>query len=244
MAILVIQHADMCRPGRLGLTLRDHAFKLDIRRPDRGEALPQDLDDVEGMICLPGPQQVDQDLPWIEEACELIRQAHAAQLPVLGVCLGAQMVAHALGGEVGACKAPEAGFVDVEIVGPGQTDTLLAGIAWRSAQFVLHSYEVKTPPPGAQVLARSASGAVRAFRAGLRTYGFQFHFEADRPMIDAILQDAASDRAHFSLDDAQINGQINAQIDEHYADFARLADRLCVNIATCLIPRVANAIRS
>lgn len=240
MAILVLQHSQTCRPGRLGLTLRDHAFKLDIRRVDQGDPLPGDLDDVDGIISLGGPQQVDQDLPWIDGECALLRAAHEAQLPIVGICLGHELLAKALGGEVGPSQTPEAGFVDVDILPGAHTDTLLAGIAWHSPQFAHHSYEVTKAPPGAQVLAKSAACAIQAFRAGLRSYGFQYHFEADRTIIEAIMHDGCPNPAHRHVD----GGAIDAQLERHYATFARLADRLCVNIATCLIPRVATLIRA
>ncbi|MCA9294616.1 MAG: type 1 glutamine amidotransferase [Phycisphaerales bacterium] len=239
MAILVVQHSQTCRPGRLGLTLRDHAFKLDIRRVDLGDALPSDLDEVDGVISLGGPQNVDEDHAWLEVERELLRAAHAAQLPIVGICLGHELLAQALGGEVGRSTTPEAGFVDVDILPPGHTDTLLSGIAWTNPQFAHHAYEVTAPPPGAVVLAKSAHCAVQAFKVGLRSYGFQYHFEADQPIMQAIMREASSNPAH-DVDDAGMS----SQLERAYPTFARLADRLCVNIATCLIPRVASLMRT
>jgi GMP synthase (glutamine-hydrolysing) len=238
MPILVIQHSDANRPGRLGLTLRDHAFKLDVRRIDRGDPLPPDLDDVDGVITLGGPQNVDEGHAWIEKELAFLREAHERALPIVGVCLGAQLIAVALGGEVGPMDAGEAGFVDVDILPAGHTDTILSGIAWRSPQFQKHRYEVKALPAGAAHLASSTRCRVQAFRAGMRTYGFQYHIEADRPIIDELMKDART-----SLHQAGLTTEEFArQLDERYPAFARLADRLCVNIATYLIPRVATAI--
>jgi hypothetical protein len=95
---------------------------------------------------------------------------------------------------------------------------------------------VKTPPPGAAVLASSAQCKVQCFRAGLRSYGFQYHFEADRPMIEALAKESPGEMVATGL-----TGELlRQQLDQRYEMFARLADRLCVNIATYLIPRVAN----
>jgi GMP synthase-like glutamine amidotransferase len=237
MSILVLQHSDRCRPGRLGLTLRDHAFKLDVVRLDKGDNLPPDLDDVDGVISLGGPQNVDEGHAWLDRERELLRSAHEASLPIVGICLGHQLLAEALGGEVGPMEAPEVGFVPVDVLPSGQTDTILAGIAWRAPQFQRHRYEVKKLPAGAQLLASSEKCKVQVFRAGMRSYGFQYHFEADRSMIDAFMSDARTDlhQAGATTD------EFARSLERHYEMFSRLADRVCISIATYLIPRVATA---
>ncbi|GAB4515470.1 MAG: GMP synthase [Phycisphaerales bacterium] len=239
MPIYVLQHNDVNRPGRLGMTLRDHGFDQEILRLDQGESLPSDFDDVDGVVSLGGPQQVDEKHAWIGPELDFLREAHERSLPVVGVCLGAQMIAQALGGEVGASDEPEIGFFDVTIDQRAHTDTMLAGIAWTSPQFQRHSYEVKSPPPGARVLSSSRRCKVQAFACGLRTYAFQYHFEADRAIIDDLTRDAKTQLHACGLTTEEFAQQLETQ----YPIFARLADRLCVNIATYLIPRVANAIK-
>ncbi len=101
MAIVVFQHADECRPGRLGLTLRDHGFRLDIRRVDRGDAIPPDFDNIDGVVSLGGPQYVTDSHAWIQRELDFLAKAHERGLPVVGICLGAQLIGKALGGEVG-----------------------------------------------------------------------------------------------------------------------------------------------
>lgn len=232
MAIIVLQHSDAGRSGRLGLTLRDHAHRLDVRRPDKGEALPPDLDGVEGLVVLGGPQNVGEDLTWLKQEETLIRAAHDEALPVVGICLGAQIVASALGGEVQAMDRPIVGFREVRLNPVGQTDTLLAGMAWNSMQFCTHGRCVSKVPPGAQILAGSDHCACQIFKVGLRTYGFQFHFEADREIMGALLKESPD-----FLQQAQTSVEaVETEAEHHYASFARLGDRLSVNIATFLIP--------
>lgn len=240
MAIIVFQHSDIGTPGRLGLTLRDHGFKLRIVRPDRGEAIPLDFDGVEGVVSMGGPQNVDDPVgkwAWMPGEMAYLKGAHDRQLPVIGVCLGHQMLAAALGGEVGPIdpgQGPEMGFHAVEIGPAGQTDAVLAGIAWKSMQFQSHGREVKKLPAGALALSSSARCKVQSFRAGLRSYGFQYHFEVDRAGVEKLVRSDAEclSRAGLSVEEAM------RQAETHYAGFARLADRLCLNLATCLFPRV------
>ena len=235
MPIIVFQHSDLSHPGRLGLTLRDHGHRLDIRRLDKGDRVPPDLDDVHGVISLGGPQNLDEPrskAPWLDDEIAFVKKAHDAQLPVVGICLGHQIIAAALGGEVGVMPKREMGFHIVHLSPSCQTDTIFAGVAWDMPQFHAHGREVTKLPHGATNLASSKACKAQALRAGVRTYGFQFHFECDR---DSIAAHARQDRDHFN--EAGITfDDLMKQCDQHYAMFARLSDRLCVNIATMLLP--------
>ena len=239
MPIIVLQHSDINRPGRLGMTLRDHAFEQEIIRLDLGESLPPDFDDVDGVVSLGGPQQLDEKHAWIQGELDFLKEAHERSLPVIGVCLGAQLVAKALGGEVGAADEAEIGFTDVTVNARSHTETMLAGISWAAPQFQRHSYEVKELPAGAHLLASSSRCKVQAFSAGMRTFGFQYHFEAGREIIADLTRDAKTELHRMGL----TTEEFAQDMETKYPVFARLADRLCVNIATYLIPRVANTIK-
>lgn len=240
MAIIVFQHSQYCGAGRLGATLRDHGFKLDIRRldVDGAAAVPSDLDNVHGVVSMGGPQNVGETHAWMEPQYAFLRKAHAAQLPVIGVCLGAQLIAHALGGQVGPMAdlggrpRLEAGFSKVSINTMGQTEPMLAGLLWDSMQFQMHGYEVKQLPPEGMNFAGSAACKHQAFRVGLRTFGFQYHFECDRPMVDVLAKDCEEWMRPLGV----TVSDVASQADTHYPEFARLADRLCVNLATYLFP--------
>jgi GMP synthase (glutamine-hydrolysing) len=233
MSIIVFQHGPEVLPGRLGVTLRDHGFKLDIRRLDLlgAKGVPPDFDNVQGVISLGGEQNVGESHPWMQPEIDYLKAAHEKQLAVIGVCLGHQLLAHALGGKVGPMDKPEWGFHNLGINPGGQTDTILSGIAWDSMQFQAHGQEVKELPPGAALLAGSKQCKVQAFRAGIRTMGFQYHFECDRAMIESWAKTSSAMRA-AGLSQSDIVGQL----DRHYNEFARLADRLCLNIATYVFP--------
>lgn len=239
MPILVLQHAPTETIGRLGPTLRDHAQRIDVRRvdlssPRGGQGVPPDYDNVTAVVVLGGAMNVTDSLPYLEAELAYIRGAHERQLPVLGVCLGAQMIAKALGGEVAPAKQGEWGFCRVTQTVQGNTDTLLSGIPWGTYQFQMHNQEVTKLPEGAVLLASSPACRVQAFRVGLRTYGFQYHFEVTRERLEAMLRDqealAEFARAGVAAPDLQ------KQVAEHAETFGRVSDRLCANIATFMFP--------
>lgn len=234
--ITILQHSDI-GAGRIGAALRDHGFRLDIRRIDLpcsegGRPVPPDLDNVDGVVSLGGPQNVGDPAAWLEEEAAFLRKAHLAKLPVVGICLGAQLLAHALGGKVGPMERPEVGFHRLYISPAGQTETIFAGIAWESPQLQTHGYEVKELPPGATLLASSKQCRVQAFKVGLRSYGFQFHPEADMPMIERFIAQSEDEMRAAGLSAADFR----AQAERDYAEYARLSDRLAVNIVTYSFP--------
>jgi GMP synthase (glutamine-hydrolysing) len=241
MPILLLQHHDIETPGRLGETLRNLGHRLDIRRPDRdgANALPTDLAGLNGVVVMGGPQNVDgagrSAAPWLDAEIDLVRQAHEAQLPVVGVCLGAQVIAHALGGTVEPMQTPEVGFAPVRLTVPGQINPIMAGIAWESPQFHVHGQQVMKLPDGATLLASSDACVNQAFKVGLRTYGFQFHFECDRAMIEAIY---AQCRDLFDLAGVTRTG-LAEQAARDEAMYVRTSERLCETITRLAFPFVS-----
>lgn len=227
--IVILQHNDHAHAGRLARTLRDTGFRIDVRRPDRDpDQVPANLDDLHGLVVLGGAQNVDENHAFLAREQALIRTAHAANVPVVGVCLGSQQIAVALGGKVERMPTPEVGVLPVDLTVPGQTETILAGIPWSCPQLQSHAYAVTATPPGATLLASSRGCKVQAYRVGLRTFGFQFHFECDLPMTRQMF-DRSADLAQRA---GVTRAQMDAQLDQHAEMFDRASDRLCANIAT------------
>jgi len=244
MSIIVLQHSDIGGPGRIGATLRDHGFRLDLRRPDRHGTdpklgVPSDIDNIHGLLILGGPMMVtDIDkTPWMQSEATLIKAAHEARLPIIGICLGAQLIGQTLGGKIDWKETPAMGFLTTAISIAGQTEPLVGGIAWQHPSFFSCSQEVKQLPPGSLNLA-SAPGTPNAiFKVGLRTIAFQSHPECDRPMLEALTNESASGLAKANL----AASDVKAQIDLHYANYARIGDRIAVNLATYLFPLTRRA---
>lgn len=227
--IVVFQHNAHAHAGRLGRALRDHGFRLDIRRTDLDPAsIPTDLDDVHGLVILGGAQNVDEGHAFLAPEQAFIRDVHAANLPVVGICLGAQQITAALGGQVGRMPVPEVGVLPVNLTVPGQTETILAGVPWKCPQLQSHGYEITALPTGATLLASSPVSKNQCFRMGLRTFGFQYHFECDIPMaVDMI------DRSlHMVGPDGPDRAALIAQLNDHGEMFDRAADRVCLNLVT------------
>lgn len=228
--IVCFQFWDTGRPGRLGLTLREHGHKLDVRRPDHdgAAAIPGDLDDVHGLVILGGPQNVDEGHAWLSPLKSLVKAAHDRELPIIGICLGCQIIAESLGGRVGRMDKPEVGMSRVSLTPPGQIETMLAGVPWACPQFSSHGHEVKELPAGATLLAGSKACKIEAFRVGLRTYAFQYHFECDRDMIDTYLNEPSCSPEKIGRG----RDEVAREVDAAYEMFARAGDRLCVNLAS------------
>jgi GMP synthase (glutamine-hydrolysing) len=177
--LLAIQHVPWEAPHRI----LDACGGLDVVgvAPLAGERLPEHAE-VGGAVVMGGPMNVDEveRYPGLAAEREWLAEAVRLEMPVLGVCLGAQLLARALGAEVRRGEGPEIGFAPVEVHDP--TDPVIGALA--PAATVLHWHgDVFELPLGAQSLASSAQTRQQAFRAG-NAWGVLFHAEADAALVD------------------------------------------------------------
>jgi len=150
-----------------------------------------DLADIAGLIVMGGPMSANDDHAWLRQEMDAIRQAVHRGIPVLGICLGAQLVAKALGARVYRNPEKEIGWFPLDWTPAAQTDGLFAGFAGSDTVFQWHG-ETFDLPAGALHLAYSGACRNQAFRAGENVYGLQFHLEVTPEMIaEWIRQDAA-----------------------------------------------------
>jgi len=232
MAIVIVEHSPNFGAGILARTLRDFGHRLKIIRADRGEALPADLDGITGVVSCGGGQSAYGPEPWLVQEMSLLRDAHGAGIPVIGLCLGAQLLAQALGGEVRKSSTPEVGWHEVRLSPVGREDPIFTGIAWNSMQFCWHFDEVATPPPGAKVLASSDRCKAQAFSVGLTSYAFQYHFEWDRELVLREVDEFQAEVRAGGADPASVR----SDTERHIGTGERLAQRLSESTALFLMP--------
>jgi GMP synthase (glutamine-hydrolysing) len=146
---------------------------------------PQPPSSYGAVMVFGGSMHPDQDdrFDWLEREAAFLRRTLAEEVPVVGVCLGAQMLARAAGAHVGPAAEPEIGWFDVQLTPAGRNDPVLGVLPPRVEAFQWHSYTFEVPNGGTE-LARSAI-CPQAFRAGPRAWGIQFHAEVTLPMLNA-----------------------------------------------------------
>lgn len=175
--VLVLQHVPWEGPGLIGQALAARGFSLDVRTVvDQAQPQLPALDELRAVVIMGGPMAADDtaNYPGLAAEAQLVRDAIAVDLPVLGVCLGHQIIAVALGAQLEPGVAPEFGMCAIEVT---QADPLIDPL--RSAARVLqwHS-DYAHLPEGATLLARSEVCPNQAFRFG-SAVGMQFHVELD-----------------------------------------------------------------
>ena len=189
----------------------------------------------DGLIVLGGivnPDGTDGDAP-LEREREVIADAHARGLPVLGICLGAQLIAQALDGSAERMPAGEVGWVSVEFAEAARSDALLAGAPQRLQVNEWHNFAC-LPPAGATVLARSPA-CVQAFRVGATTWGLQFHVEVTRPVLEDWCEAAAAEIEALGLPVEALLGT-DEQLTRQMRLAARIADRFARAVLAAAIP--------
>jgi GMP synthase-like glutamine amidotransferase len=192
MRILAFRHIPCEHLGLIEPELKSRGIGwdyADLCQPDAALPRPADYD---GLIFMGGPMSVNDGLPCLEFEKRCIAQAVASGQPVLGVCLGAQLIASALGARVYRNPKKEIGWFDVHLTEAAQKDPLFAGAGPTETVFHWHG-ETFDLPEGSTWLAWSEDCRHQAFRLGAGTYGLQFHLEVTPGMIrDWCCEDANS----------------------------------------------------
>lgn len=176
--LLVVLHQERSTPGRVGERLKARGFALDVRRPALGDPLPDTFAHHAGLLVFGGPMSANDDSDFIRAETRLMERALAADLPTLGICLGAQILARALGGQV----APHAeGICEMGYYPLRATEAGAALMPWPGHVYHWHT-EGFDVPAGAELLATGTVFPNQAFRAGA-AWGVQFHPEVTREMM-------------------------------------------------------------
>jgi GMP synthase-like glutamine amidotransferase len=187
--VLTLRHVPFEGLGRIAPELESSGIGFDYADLYQPGATLPGLDDYSGLIVLGGPMSANDADPWIGAEIGLIRQAIARDFAILGICLGAQLLAKALGAEVLRNPEKEIGWFDLEFTPAAANDALFAGIGPRETVFHWHG-ETFSLAPGAVLLAASERCRHQAVRYGQKIYALQFHLEVTPEMIsDWVLQD-------------------------------------------------------
>ena len=179
--ILVFQHIAAEHPGIFREFLAQDDLAWDAIELDAGEKIPA-LQNYDALWVMGGPMDVwqEDEHPWLAEEKAVIRHAvKDLNLPYLGVCLGHQLLADALGGNVGPVDTPEIGVMSVNMTDAGKSDSLFGQMDDSIEALQWHSAGVLEAAPGTTVLADSPLCAVQAMRWGDHAYGIQFHVEVE-----------------------------------------------------------------
>lgn len=183
--LLVFQHVAAEPLGTLDARIRARGHRIRFHNFHRDPDSQPNVDRYRGLIVLGGPMNVEEQdrYPHLKTELKAIEEALRQGKPVLGICLGAQLLAHVLGGPVRRHDQHEIGWYDLHTTAAGRTDPVLGVLGERSPVFQWHGCTFGLPRDAVQ-LARTETCEQQAFRYGTNAYGFQFHLEADRALIE------------------------------------------------------------
>jgi GMP synthase-like glutamine amidotransferase len=221
--IRIFRHITCEGPGYLAEVLQNYNIPFELVRIDAGETPPAQIDDVSGLVFMGGPMSVNNDLEWIKQELEIIQRAVKTKLPVLGHCLGGQLISKALGGTISANPVKEIGWLDVQKTPNPQAEDWLSGMKDINTLFHWHG-ETFSIPQGATNILRSADCAHQGFVIG-NTLALQCHIE----MTEAMVREWADLYIDELLDPAetvQSQTEITDNLKEKIEQLQRTADLL------------------
>ena len=223
--MLAISHQGDAGPGVFAEAVEAGGHRLDTWHVAEESEPPADPFAYDAVMTFGGAMHADQEdrHGWMAPEKELLRELLARETPLLGVCLGSQLLAEAAGGRAVRASEPEIGWFEVEVTGAGSADALTGPLAPRFEAFEWHSYRVDLPD-GATELARTPV-CVQAYRVGERAWGIQFHAEVSAADARKWIAeyDADEDAVRIGVDPKRLAAETEPRIDS----FNELGRELC-----------------
>ncbi|MEW6120514.1 MAG: type 1 glutamine amidotransferase [Pseudomonadota bacterium] len=224
-SVLIFRHSPTEGPGYFTTFLDRHGIPWRLVRIDAGDAVPETLNGVSGLCLMGGHMSVNDNLPWIPPLLSLIRQAVEAGIPVIGHCLGGQLMSKALGGSVGANPVKEIGWGDVRVTDPAAARPWVGDVNGPMPAFHWHG-ETFSLPPGAVRILDSAHCANQAFVLGDRHIGMQCHVEMTPELIASWCDNGADEIAASNSPAVQAPEVILQDVDARAERLHELADKI------------------
>jgi GMP synthase (glutamine-hydrolysing) len=261
---IILQHVPFETPGRIVPVFRDFGIPIEIRRLYQGDEVPTDLDELRVLVVLGGPMGVkdigSEKYPFLAKEVELLKRMVAIDRPVLGICLGAQLLAHAAGAKVypnvkpgakpeePATPMPEVGWGPVNFPFPGGTEPIVMGMIDGAMMFHWHfdTFDLPKlpgpanpapppappPPTGNALLSSSRACKNQAFRFKNRLFGFQYHIEYTPESIEGLIQ---NDRETWtSVLGPDGDKKLRDDTERNYPRYARLGNKILQNFVQFL----------
>lgn len=223
--VAIFRHFQSEGPGYFATFIEGHGISWELIPIDAGAPVPATADAYSGLCFMGGPMSVNDPLPWIEAICHLIRDAVAKDIPVLGHCLGGQLMAKALGGRVARNPVKEIGWGRATIASQALARHWMPALSGQATVFQWHG-ETFSLPPGAELLLSSAYCTNQMFALGIHL-GMQCHVEMTPEMIATWGRQWADEaRASAHLESVQTPEAMIADIPQHLPAMRDLADQL------------------
>lgn len=218
MRLLVLQHCPVTPIGLVGERAIERGAELITLFPHDGDRVPDTMAGYGGLIVLGGPMHAGDDAryPAFASILSLIRRCGADDVPVLGLCLGAQLIARAFGQRVYRFGGLEVGYPTVHLTSAGRNDPLLQGLAQRQRVMQMHEDSFDLPSE-AVLLMRNDACENQAFRIGTSIYGFQAHPEVTQNDARNFPRDCwAAMTRHFGGQAEAAERRVLSEVDRHF----------------------------